>query len=177
MKKYLIVTDMQNDFIDGALGTPEAVSIVPAVCEKIRAFDGEIIVTMDTHDSDYLEKREGRFLPVEHCIRGTEGWDLSKEVKSALYGKTYRVLEKITFGSVDLPKLLKDLSGEENFEVHVIGLCTDICVVSNAMLIKANFPEADIYVDAACCAGVSPESHRAALQTMKSCQMIIENEE
>ncbi len=177
MKKYLIVTDMQNDFIDGALGTPEAVAIVPSVCEKIRSFDGDIILTMDTHGSDYMEKREGRFLPVEHCIKGTEGWDLSKEVKAALYGKNYRVLEKITFGSVDLPKLLKDLSGEENFEVHVIGLCTDICVVSNAMLVKASFPEADIYVDAACCAGVSPESHRAALKTMKSCQMVIENEE
>jgi nicotinamidase-related amidase len=177
MKKYLIVTDMQNDFIDGALGTPEAVAIVPSVCEKIRSFDGDIIVTMDTHGSDYMKKREGRFLPVEHCIKGTEGWDLSKEVKASLYGKNYRVLEKVTFGSVDLPKLLKDLSGEENFEVHVIGLCTDICVVSNAMIVKASFPEADIYVDAACCAGVSPESHRAALQTMKSCQMIIENEE
>ncbi len=177
MKKYLIVTDMQNDFIDGALGTPEAVAIVPSVCEKIRSFDGDIIVTMDTHGSDYMKKREGRFLPVEHCIKGTEGWDLSKEVKASLYGKNYRVLEKITFGSVDLPKLLKDLSGEENFEVHVIGLCTDICVVSNAMIVKASFPEADIYVDAACCAGVSPESHRAALQTMKSCQMVIENEE
>ena len=177
MIKFLIVTDMQNDFIDGSLGTKEAVEIVPAVCDKIRSFDGDIIVTMDTHGADYLNTREGRFLPVEHCIKGSDGWQLSKDVKAALYGKKYKVLEKITFGSTDLPQILGSLSSGESFEVHVIGLCTDICVVSNAMLIKAFFPEADIFVDAKCCAGVSPESHKAALITMKCCQMVIENEE
>ena len=177
MKRYLIVTDMQKDFVDGALGSKEAVSIVPAVCEKVRSFEGDIIATLDTHGEDYLDTREGRFLPVKHCIKGTEGWELDKNVRQALSEREHMLLEKGTFGSVDLPPLLEKMSGKEKFEVCVIGLCTDICVVSNAMLIKANFPEADVYVDAKCCAGVSPETHRAALATMKCCQMIIENEE
>ena len=177
MKRFLIVTDMQKDFVDGALGSKEAVSVVPAVCEKIRNFDGEIIATLDTHKEDYLNTREGRFLPVEHCIKGTPGWELDKSVKAALMEREHLLLEKETFGSIKLPAILRVMSNKEEFEVHVIGLCTDICVVSNAMLIKANFPEADVYIDAACCAGVSPDTHKAALATMKSCQMIIENEE
>ncbi len=176
MKKFLIVTDMQKDFVDGALGSEEAVSIVPAVCEKIENFDGGIIATLDTHGSDYMDTREGRFLPVPHCIKGTPGWQIDKNVEKALSKRKHTLLEKETFGSVKLPDLLKAMSSGEDFEVHVIGLCTDICVVSNAMLVKARFPEADLFVDAKCCAGVSPESHRASLATMKSCQMIIENE-
>ena len=177
MKKYLIVTDMQKDFVDGALGSKEALAIVPAVCEKIRSFDGDIIATLDTHGEDYLKTREGRFLPVEHCIKGTPGWELDKDVKEALSKRDHILLEKKTFGSVDLPGLLNEMSKGDDFEAHVIGLCTDICVVSNAMLIKASFPEADVYIDAKCCAGVSPETHNAALATMKCCQMIIENGE
>ena len=168
---------MQKDFVDGALGSAEAVSIVPAVCEKIKGFDGDVIATLDTHGEDYLKTREGRFLPVEHCIKGTPGWELDKDVKKALMEREHLLLEKKTFGSVKLPAVLRVMSAKEEFEVHVIGLCTDICVVSNAMLIKANFPEADVYIDAKCCAGVSPETHKAALATMKCCQMIIENGE
>lgn len=177
MKKYLIVTDMQKDFVDGSLGSKEAQSIVPAVCKKIESFDGDIIATLDTHYGDYLETREGRFLPVNHCIKETDGWRLNKDVEEALSHREHTLIEKNTFGSVDLPEILKEMSNGEPFEVHVIGLCTDICVVSNAMLIKAFFPEADVHIDAKCCAGVSPETHKAALATMKCCQMIVENEE
>ena len=177
MKKYLIVTDMQKDFVDGSLGSLEAQAIVPAVCKKIETFDGDIIATLDTHYEDYLDTREGRFLPVRHCIKATEGWKLNSDVEEALSHRSHTLLEKNTFGSVDLPKVLAQMSEGEPFEVHVIGLCTDICVVSNAMLIKAFFPEADVHVDASCCAGVSPGTHKAALATMKCCQMIIENEE
>ena len=177
MKKFLIVTDMQKDFVDGSLGTKEAVSIIPDVCSKIESFDGTIIATLDTHYENYLSTREGRFLPVLHCIKGTEGWALNKEVQKALDKREYTLLEKETFGSTKLPEILKEQSEGDDMEVHVIGLCTDICVVSNAELIKAFFPEADVYIDAKCCAGVTPESHKAALATMKSCQMIIENEE
>lgn len=173
MKHFLIVVDMQKDFVDGALGTPEAVSIVPAVCEKIRAFDGDIIVTYDTHSADYLATAEGKKLPVEHCIKNTPGWELDASVASALAEKPYRAVEKPTFGSTDLPVLVAAAAGEEDFTVTLIGLCTDICVVSNALLLKAHFPEHTIAVDAACCAGVTPETHAAALQTMQMCQIDI----
>ncbi len=170
MKQVLIVVDMQKDFVDGALGTPEAQAIVPAVCEKIRAFEGDIIVTFDTHEENYMETSEGRNLPVPHCIKGTMGWALDLRVAEALEGKRFRMIEKPTFGSVRLPEILRETYGEE-FTVELIGLCTDICVVSNALLLKANFTEIPISVDAACCAGVTPESHNAALTTMKMCQI------
>ena len=173
MKHFLIVVDMQKDFVDGALGTPEAVSIVPAVCEKIRDFKGDIIVTYDTHTADYLNTAEGKKLPVTHCVKDTDGWQLDAAVAAALAEKSYTVVEKPTFGSVDLPALIAQAAGEEDFSITLIGLCTDICVVSNALLLKAHFPEHTIAVDAACCAGVTPCSHAAALKTMAMCQIDI----
>lgn len=171
MKKFLIVVDMQQDFVDGALGTPEAVAIVPKVCEKIKGFKGEIIVTYDTHTSDYLNTAEGKKLPVVHCVKDSKGWWLNRDVTGALKGKRYTKIEKPTFGSVDLPKLISDIAEGEAFGIELIGLCTDICVVSNALLLKANFPEAKISVDSSCCAGVTPKTHEAALETMKMCQI------
>lgn len=163
MKKTLIVVDMQKDFIDGALGTAEAVAIVDNVKKKIaeyQAMGGEIIFTRDTHQADYLSTNEGKHLPVEHCIEGTDGWQIPKdlEVEDAVY------INKPTFGYLNW----KDYQLEE---VQLVGLCTDICVVSNALIIKAMYPEIKVSVDASCCAGVTPESHQAALTTMKMCQV------
>ncbi|MBR4579288.1 MAG: cysteine hydrolase [Oscillospiraceae bacterium] len=168
MKKLLIVIDMQNDFIDGALGTAEAEAIVPAVKAKIESFPPEaVIATMDTHGPDYLSTQEGRKLPVEHCIRGTEGWQLSPALAERL--SAARIFEKPSFGSL---RLAEELQKEPELEeIELVGLCTDICVVSNALLLKAAMPEVTIRVDAACCAGVTPERHRAALDTMRSCQI------
>lgn len=173
MKRFLVVVDMQNDFVDGALGSQHAVSILPAVVKKIKNFDGEIFVTLDTHFDDYLETSEGKKLPVKHCIKKSNGWKLNKDIESALKNKECTFVEKNTFGSVELPELIREAAGEEEFSVELIGLCTDICVVSNALIIKANFPQADISVDSACCAGVTNEKHEAALETMKSCQIDI----
>lgn len=171
MKRILIVVDMQKDFVDGALGSKEAAAIVPAVVKKINEFDGEIFVTYDTHYDNYPETAEGKKLPVPHCIKNTDGWRLNADVENALKVKRYTPVEKNTFGSVDLPGLIREAVGTEQFTVELIGLCTDICVVSNALLVKANFPEMPIAVDAACCAGVTPEKHEAALETMRSCQI------
>ena len=173
MKNFLVVVDMQNDFVDGALGSAEAVAIVPNVVEKIKNFDGEIFVTLDTHFDNYMETAEGKKLPVPHCIKGTNGWELNPEVAKALEGKKHTVVEKLTFGSVDLPKLMKEAVGEDVFSAELIGLCTDICVVSNALLLKAHYPEYNIAVDASCCAGVTPKSHNEALATMGMCQIDI----
>lgn len=170
MRKILVVVDMQNDFVDGALGSKEAVAIVDNVVNKINNFDGEIIVTYDTHQDDYLKTREGKYLPVPHCIEGTDGWNLYYKVENALIGRGSTKIYKPTFGSVKLVDLLSDCN-ENDTEITLIGLCTDICVVSNAMLLKANYPEMNIIVDASCCAGVTPESHQAALTTMKMCQI------
>lgn len=171
MKHILVVVDMQKDFVDGALGTPEAVAIVPNVVRKIEEFEGTVFVTYDTHTEDYLQTMEGRNLPVRHCIKGTPGWELDAQVAAALSGKAYQTVEKPTFGSVDLPELVENAVGPGTFTVELVGLCTDICVVSNALLLKANFPEMQIFVDADCCAGVTSESHQAALITMKMCQI------
>lgn len=173
MKNFLVVVDMQKDFVDGALGTKEAVAIIPAVVKKINAFNGEIIVTYDTHGENYMETSEGKNLPVPHCIKGTDGWQLDKSIVSALENKSYTAVEKPTFGSVNLPEIIKEKANGETFTIELIGLCTDICVVSNALLLKANFPEAEICVDPECCAGVTPESHNAAITTMKMCQIKI----
>ena len=173
MKKFLIVVDMQKDFVDGALGSKEAVAIVPNVVKKIKEFDGDIFVTYDTHFENYMDTNEGKNLPVKHCIKGTDGWKLNDEVVDALSGKKYTEVEKITFGSVKLPELVKAVAGDEEFTVELVGLCTDICVVSNALMLKANFPEMDMSVDSACCAGVTVESHLAALTTMKMCQISV----
>ena len=171
MKKFLIVVDMQKDFVDGALGTGEAQAIVPLVCEKIKNFDGEIIVTYDTHTDDYLNSAEGKKLPVVHCVKSTDGWQLETDVATAIESKSHMKIEKPTFGSVELPILISKLADGDEFEVELIGLCTDICVVSNALLLKANFPEIKITVDSSCCAGVTVDSHNAALNTMKMCQI------
>ena len=171
MKHFLIVVDMQKDFVDGALGTPEAVAIVPTVCERIRSFDGEIIVTYDTHPDTYLDTAEGKKLPVVHCVKGTPGWQLDAAVAAALAEREWVAVEKPTFGSVDLPFLIRSMAGEEDFDVTLIGLCTDICVVSNALLLKAHFPEISVAVESALCAGVTPDTHAAALQTMRMCQI------
>lgn len=171
MKRFLIVVDMQKDFVDGALGTREAVAAVPAAVKKIRDSDGKIFVTYDTHGEDYLRTAEGKKLPVPHCIRGTEGWQLDKSIAAALRDKEYAAVEKTTFGSMDLPRLIEKAAEGEDFSVELIGLCTDICVVSNALLLKASFPEMSVSVDSECCAGVTPQLHEAALATMRSCQI------
>lgn len=175
MKHILIVVDMQKDFVDGALGTAEAVAIVENVAAKIASHDGPIVVTYDTHSENYMDTAEGKKLPVPHCIKGTDGWRLNDRVAEALTGKEYTSIEKPTFGSVALPALVETLAAGEDFSLELIGLCTDICVVSNALLLKANFPEAPISVDGSCCAGVTPESHKAALTTMSFCQIDVIN--
>ena len=174
MKNYLIVVDMQNDFIDGSLGTKEAEAIVGKVAEKIRGFDGEVIFTRDTHAPEYLETQEGRRLPVVHCVKESAGWRIRAGLEAI---RPCTVIDKPTFGSTELGVLLAQRDLEEKIgSITVIGLCTDICVISNALLIKAFLPETPIVVDAACCAGVTPESHRNALEAMKMCQIAIENE-
>lgn len=171
MKHFLVVIDMQTDFIDGALGSAEAVAIRPAVLNRIRCFQGEILATLDTHSADYLQSAEGRHLPVAHCIKGTPGWQLDSEIAAALNERGAIMVQKPSFGSLILPQLIEDAAAGADFDVTLIGLCTDICVVSNALLLKARFHEKEIYVDAACCAGVTPELHRSALQVMASCQI------
>lgn len=172
--RILVVVDMQNDFVDGALGTEEAVGIVPAVAERIRSFDGRVLYTQDTHESDYLETLEGKKLPVPHCIRGTEGWELCPQIKALCKEVP---IDKPAFGSVELGRMLKEYDSREKVEsVTFAGLCTDICVISNAMIVKAFLPETEVIVDAACCAGVTPESHRQALEAMKVCQIKVLDE-
>lgn len=168
MSKLLVVVDMQKDFIDGALGTLEAQKIVPFVIDEIKNFDGDVVFTFDTHSSIYLETKEGKNLPVEHCIKGTDGWKLDSGIEPLASGK--KCFEKPTFGSVELAEFVAD---GDYTDITLIGLCTDICVISNAMLVKAYLPEANISVKASCCAGVTPESHENALSAMKMCQINI----
>ena len=169
MKRTLIVIDMQKDFIDGALGTPEAQAIVSAVREKISTYrkrGDEIIFTRDTHGPDSLSTPEGRKLPVEHCLKGTPGWELAP----GLWEPGEKIIDKPTFGYTGW--------GDMEFEkIELVGLCTDICVVSNALILKAKYPEAIISVDVSCCAGVTPEKQAAALETMKSCQIDVYRQE
>ena len=174
MKKVLIVVDMQNDFIDAALGTKEAQAIVPAVIKKIESYAGELVIaTRDTHQENYMETSEGKHLPVPHCIEKTEGWEIRADVAEALNKVGAEIIDNPTFGSTLLAEKLVKLSQEnaDELEIELIGLCTDICVISNALLLKANLPEAVIKADASCCAGVTVESHEAALLTMKMCQI------
>ena len=174
MKDYLIVVDMQNDFIDGSLGTKEAMEIVGRVAEKVRSFDGEVIFTRDTHGEDYLQTQEGKRLPVVHCVKESAGWQIREGLEEI---RPCTVVDKPTFGSTELGVLLSQRDLEETIgSVTLVGLCTDICVISNALLIKAFLPETPIVVDAACCAGVTPHSHLGALKAMKMCQITIENE-
>ena len=164
--KILVVVDMQKDFVDGALGTAEAVAIVPAVKALIESFDGQVYFTRDTHFENYMSTEEGKHLPVPHCIKGTEGWQIVPELDAL---RTTEAIDKLTFGSRELISLLAD---QENVEsITLCGLCTDICVISNALLIKAYYPEIPLYVVANACAGVTPESHQNALDAMKMCQI------
>ena len=173
MRKILIVVDMQNDFIDGALGTAEACAIVDGVREKILSFPREdVFATRDTHQTDYLNTQEGKYLPVEHCIEGSDGWQIRPELAALI--DPANIFNKPTFGSLKLAKHLQELSSKEEIELELIGLCTDICVISNALLLKACMPEVRISVNPACCAGVTPASHEAALTAMRSCQIQIE---
>jgi len=170
----LIVIDMQKDFIDGSLGTKDAVEIVPNVCEKIRSFNGEIIATMDTHDDKYLETNEGKNLPIPHCIKGTTGWFLDERVKAELDKKKYSVIEKPSFGSIELAEEVKKIvEKNQDISIELVGLCTDICVVSNAIILKTYFPEIPIKVISDCCAGVTVETHKSALSTMEMCHITI----
>ena len=171
MKNILIVVDMQNDFIDGTLGTKEAVAIVPKVEEKVRNFDGEVFFTRDTHETYYLETKEGKNLPDKHCIRDTEGWQIRKELDAL---RKTEPIDKETFGSTDLAGELVTLNEDQGIgSITLVGLCTDICVISNALLIKASLQEVPICVDATCCAGVTLESHENALKAMEACQIRI----
>lgn len=172
--KILIVVDMQNDFIDGTLGSKSAESIVNNVVNKIAEYKNAkfpVIFTRDTHTDEYLTTQEGRNLPIEHCIFNTGGWNISSNLDT----KNSEVIDKPAFGSLDLPKAVSKYKGIE--EIELVGLCTDICVISNSIILKAAFPEVKITVDASCCAGVTPESHKNALNAMKMCQINIENEE
>ncbi len=170
MRKILVVVDMQKDFIDGSLGTKEAQAIVNPVIEKMKSYGkSDIYVTRDTHGENYLETAEGKKLPVVHCVKGTEGWQLHPEIETL--AEPSHILDKPTFGSLQLMELLRQENEKEPLELELVGLCTDICVVSNALLLKAAMPEVPIRVDASCCAGVTPESHKAALLTMSMCQI------
>ena len=172
MEHYLIAVDLQNDFVTGALGSPEAEAILPAAREKILAHKGPVIFTRDTHAPDYLSTQEGRLLPVVHCVKGTPGWEIVPELAGLVEKKNALVFDKKTFGSTALAAYLRERE-QEIGEVELIGLCTDICVVSNALTIKAFLPETPVSVDARCCAGVTPEKHAAALETMRSCQIAV----
>ena len=175
-RRFLILVDLQNDFVDGALGTAEAQAMLPRAVEMIRDKKQEgytLIATLDTHGENYMESAEGKKLPVVHCVRGSAGWELNDQVRDAARGCV--LLEKPTFGSVRLPELIRaQTCGDDELVIELIGLCTDICVVSNALLLKAHFPEAAICVHSACCAGVTPEKHAAALETMRSCQIDVD---
>lgn len=171
MDKVLVVVDMQKDFVTGALGSVEAQAIVPAVVEKVRNFDGTVVFTRDTHHDNYMETQEGKNLPVPHCFEGTDGWQIIPELAPFAEGK--KIFDKPTFGSTELAQFIKEEAEKRNgkLSVELIGVCTDICVVSNALLIKAFSREIPVAVDPKCCAGVTPASHDAALATMKSCQV------
>lgn len=181
MKKVLIVIDMQNDFVDGVLGTKEAKSVVPKIVEKMKSYEGAdniVLFTKDTHYDNYKDTQEGKFLPVEHCIINTPGWSIVKDIHDEFKHGNYATISsdkvingrilKPTFGSRELANIVADLNPGE---IELVGVCTDICVMSNAILLKTALPETLITVDASCCAGVTPESHQAALTTMKMCQI------
>ena len=174
MQNILVVVDMQNDFITGALGTKEAVEIVPQAVKVVREFPGRVLFTRDTHGEDYLETQEGKNLPVPHCIRETNGWQICPELEPFCREAP---IDKVTFGSSGLSEILmKANEAEAVGTITFIGLCTDICVISNALLAKAFLPEAKIIVDASACAGVTPQSHRTALEAMKMCQIQVVGE-
>lgn len=169
MKKAIVVVDMQNDFVDGSLGTPEAQAMLPRLVKKLeREDDSRLFFTLDTHSADYLDTQEGKKLPVKHCIKPEHGWEIVPSLKPFVE-KAAGVVEKPSFGSTNLPELLADCN-----PIELVGLCTDICVISNALIIKAFYPEKQVLVDGACCAGVTPKSHENALASMKMCQIEIQ---
>ena len=171
MRDVLVVVDMQNDFITDSLGTAEAVAIVPAVKEKIEGFSGRVIFTRDTHGEDYLSSREGGMLPIEHCIRGTKGWEICGEL--APFAE--EIVDKPTFTSPELGEMLVKMDQEEGIgEITVIGLCTDVCVISISMTLRGFLPETPIHVTERCCAGVTPEGHKTALAAMANAQVLID---
>lgn len=173
-RQLLIVVDMQNDFITGSLGTAQAQAIVPRVIKKVQDFPGTVLFTRDSHEADYSDTQEGRLLPVAHCQTGSEGWQIQKELDAL---RTSPAVDKPAFGSLALAEQVGKIHQDRPLEsITLVGLCTNICVISNALIIKAALPEVMIIVDAACCAGVTPQSHRTALAAMKACQIFIENE-
>ena len=178
MRKVLIVIDMQNDFVTGSLGTPEAQAIVPKVRAKIEEFmksNDTVFYTQDTHYSDYLETLEGKYLPVRHCIKYTTGWDFIPEISE--FPNEMMIITKETFGFGEWGMYLRlVLDRYDDYQFELIGLCTDICVISNALILRAQFPNSEIIVHADCCAGTTPEKHKVALEVMKSCQIIVEGE-
>ncbi len=177
MNDYLIVVDMQNDFINGPLGTAEAALIIPPVIDKIKAHKGPVIFTFDTHYENYLDTIEGRNLPVKHCVMGTEGWSLEKNIEKLRLSLDTIAFSKPTFGSREMADHLYAENAKEKIDsIELVGICTDMCVISNALLIKAYLPETRIIVDASCCAGVTPERHNNALEAMKLCQIEIIND-
>ena len=174
MQDILVVVDMQNDFISGPLGTPEARAILPGVVEKARFFSGLVLYTRDTHEADYLRTQEGGLLPVPHCVRGSEGWEIHPDLEPL---RKYPALDKPAFGSLELARILQETNAVDPVRsVTFVGLCTDFCVISNAMIAKAALPEARIVVDAACCAGATQQGHLTALSAMKTCQIFVQNE-
>ena len=178
MRKLLILVDLQNDFVTGPLGTPEAQAVIPNIVQKIQSWDGDIFATKDIHGEDYPNTKEGKNLPVPHCIVGTEGRNIHPDIRTAISeNSSYKgAINKITFGSTVLPERIRSTSNEAYDEIHLCGVCTGICVLSNSIILKAFFPETDIIVDASCCACVTPESHKTALEAMKLCQIKVENE-
>ncbi|WP_066715952.1 cysteine hydrolase family protein [Clostridium sp. Marseille-P299] len=173
MNNLLLVIDMQNDFIDGSLGTNEAKLIVSNVVDKIKNFQGNVVFTRDTHTNEYLNTMEGKNLPVLHCVKDTAGWQLNNKIEEIAKERKSLIIDKPSFGSLELVNEIKKLQNEAFDKIELIGLCTDICVISNALILKAAFPECDIVVDSSCCAGVTKESHQNALEAMKMCQVTV----
>lgn len=179
--ELLIVVDMQNDFIDGALGSPEAQRIVPYVEQLIKNWPGIVMFTQDTHSEQYGATQEGQLLPIEHCIKGHDGWHIHESLVAALsenrHNMSMNIIEKPCFGSLELVTTLQECDDEIGLtSITIVGLCTDICVVSNALLVKAGLSEVPVYIDAAGCAGSTPEKHKAALEVLRSCQCHIMND-
>ena len=173
-RSYLIVVDMQEDFVYGPLGSKEAKAIVPAIIDKVKNFDGEVIFTRDSHKENYLDTQEGRFLPVEHCISYSDGWEIIEPLDEIRRKGNWNTYSKNTFGCVNLAIDLRMEDVKQKIEaIEIVGVCTDVCVVSNALLLKAYMPEVPVTVDSGCCAGITPQKHEAALETMRSCQIIV----
>ena len=174
MRNILIVVDMQKDFVTGVLASSEAQAILPEVKAKISEYDRagkEIIFTRDTHGEDYMQTNEGKHLPVPHCIKGTDGWQICAELTDGITSE-YKTVDKPTFGFLGWKDVIaSEIADGSDLDIEMIGVCTDICVVSNTLILKALYPEATVRVDAGCCAGVTPEAHAAALVTMRSCQV------